>query len=164
MHALIPIIMAQEKKEPNDGKNNEVVEQKRLQALEARAVAEATATADAAFIPSPSLMNASSAASLLKQVDGPSLKDYEGKESVYVGRSVPITAGGSLSVPIQVTTPGSVVEYAMENKLFDIGFGITAEREEGTTIVRVRKQNFRNKSERTKNETSEATSRGMLSS
>jgi hypothetical protein len=115
------------------------LEKKRLQALEAKAVAEATATADAAFQPSPSLLNASTASALLAQIDGPSLTKYEGKESVYVGRSVPVAAGGELTVPIQVTTPGSVVEYAVENKQYDIGFSITAEREEGITIVKVRK-------------------------
>eukprot|EP00339_Tiarina_fusa_P027496 CAMPEP_0117032838 /NCGR_PEP_ID=MMETSP0472-20121206/23511_1 /TAXON_ID=693140 ORGANISM="Tiarina fusus, Strain LIS" /NCGR_SAMPLE_ID=MMETSP0472 /ASSEMBLY_ACC=CAM_ASM_000603 /LENGTH=315 /DNA_ID=CAMNT_0004741593 /DNA_START=257 /DNA_END=1204 /DNA_ORIENTATION=+ len=122
------------KKSPEDVELE--MEAKRLRALEAKAVAEATATADAAFTPSPSLLNASSATVLLKQVDGPSLKDYEGKESIYVGRSVPVTAGGALAVPIQVTTPGSVVEYAVENKQYDIGFGITAEREEGVTVVK----------------------------
>jgi hypothetical protein len=117
---------------------------KRLQALEAKAVAEATATADAAYTPSASLLNASTAEPLLQQVDGPSLADYfdensaAGKESVYVGRSVPIAAGGSLTIPIQVSSPGSVVEYSVENKQYDFGFGITAEREEGVTIVKVR--------------------------
>jgi hypothetical protein len=129
MHALLPIIQM-----TNQIQDDEKL---RLQALEAKAVAEATATADAAFQPSPSLLNASNPNALLAQVDGPSLSDYEAKESVYVGRSVPVSAGGSLTVPIQVTTPGSVVEYAVENKQYDIGFGITAEREEGVTIVRV---------------------------
>ncbi|KAG7341200.1 hypothetical protein IV203_023151 [Nitzschia inconspicua] len=115
---------------------------KRLQALEAKAVAEATASADAAYTPSASLLNASSPELLLKQVDGPSLADYydpnstAGKESVYVGRSVPIAAGGSLTIPIQVSSPGSVVEYSVENKQYDFGFSITAEREEGVTIVK----------------------------
>ena len=112
-------------------------EKQRLEALEAKAVAEATATADAAFTPSPSLLNATTPAPLLKQVDGPSLENYEAKESVYVGRSVPLAAGGTLKVPISVTTPGSVVEYAVENKMYDFGFGITAEREEGVTLVKV---------------------------
>lgn len=113
-------------------------EQKRLQALEAKAVAEAAATADAAFTPSPSLMNAKTPEPLLKQVDGPSMDRYEGKESVYVGRSVPLSAGGFLTIPIHVSTPGSVVEYAVENKQYDFGFSITAEREEGVTVVKVR--------------------------
>jgi hypothetical protein len=110
--------------------------QKRLQEMEAKAVDKAKATADNAFRPSPSILNAQSAAVLLQQVDGPSLQTYEGKESVYVGRSVPVAAGGKLNVPIQVSTPGSVVEYAVELKAYDIGFGITAERDEGSTIVK----------------------------
>lgn len=76
----------------------------------------------------------------MKQVDGlRDLSDYDGKESVYVGRSVPITAGGALEIPIQVGTPGSVVEYAVENKQYDFGFSITAERDDSVTIVKVRK-------------------------
>jgi hypothetical protein len=114
----------------------EAAERKRLQELEARAVAKAKATADAAFRPSPSILNAASPHVLLEQVDGAPLKDYEAKESIYVGRGVPIAAGGRLTVPIQVTTPGSVVEYAVELKQYDIGFGITAERDEGVTVVR----------------------------
>ena len=111
--------------------------QKRLEELEAKAVDKAKATADAAYRPSPSILNATSAAALLQSVDGPSLETYESKESVYVGRSVPISAGGKLNVPIQVTAPGSVVEYAVELKGYDIGFGITAERDEGITVVKV---------------------------
>jgi hypothetical protein len=118
--------------------SQEAQEKRRISALEAKAVAEATATADAAYVPSPALLNASTPEPLLRQVDGPSLKDYQGKESVYVGRSVPIAAGGSLTIPIQVSSPGSVVEYAVENKAYDFGFGIVAERDEGITIVKVR--------------------------
>lgn len=108
--------------------------------MEAKAVAEATATADDSFTPSPSLLNAATPEPLLLQVDGPSLKEYEGKESVYVGRSVPVAVRTKLTVPIHVTAPGSVVEYAVESKFYDISFGITAEREEGVTIVKVCKR------------------------
>lgn len=108
-----------------------------VKVMEAKAVAAATATADDFFIPSPSLLNASTAEALLKQVDGPSLAEYEGKESVYVGRSVPVAVRSGMTIPIHVTAPGSVVEYAIESKLYDISFGITAEREEGVTIVKV---------------------------
>jgi hypothetical protein len=123
MHALIPILeMSADKKE--------------LEEIEAKAVAEASASADSAFQPSPNALNASSAAPLLEQVDGhTSLKGYEGKDSVYVGRSVPVSAGGNLTVPITVLAPGSVVEYTVENKSHDIGFGITAERDDGITVV-----------------------------
>eukprot|EP00526_Cylindrotheca_closterium_P015648 CAMPEP_0113622300 /NCGR_PEP_ID=MMETSP0017_2-20120614/11420_1 /TAXON_ID=2856 /ORGANISM="Cylindrotheca closterium" /LENGTH=271 /DNA_ID=CAMNT_0000532113 /DNA_START=186 /DNA_END=1001 /DNA_ORIENTATION=+ /assembly_acc=CAM_ASM_000147 len=111
------------------------VDPESMSAQEARAVAEATASADRSFTPSPTLLNSNSPTALLEQVDGPSLVNYSETESVYVGSSVPISAGGSLTVPIQVNTPGSIVEYAAENKMHDIGFGITAEREEGITVV-----------------------------
>lgn len=156
MHALIPILNGSITL-PQDDNNNttdtiitmsnnndtSTAEKKKLQALEAKAVAEATASADAAYTPSATLMNATSAELLLKQVDGPSLADYfdpdstAGKESVYVGRSVPIAAGGHLTIPIQVSSPGSVVEYSVGNKQYDFGFSITAERDEGVTIVKV---------------------------
>ena len=124
---------------------------KRIQALEAKAVAEATATADAQYVPSVSLMNSNDPNAILEQVDGlRNLSEYQDKESVYVGRSVPITAGGSLEIPIQVGTPGSVVEYAVENKHYDFGFSITAERDESVTIVKVRNGTERNRMERWK--------------
>ena len=109
----------------------------RLAELEAKAVAEATASADDSFKPAPSLLNASSPEALLQQVDGPSLEGYHGKESVYVGKSVPVAMRAKLEVPINVSAPGSVVEYAIESKSYDIGFGVTAEREEGITVVKV---------------------------
>ena len=110
----------------------------RLAELEAKAVAEATASADDSFKPAPSLLNASSPEALLQQVDGPTLEGYNGKESVYVGKSVPVALRSKLEVPINVSAPGSVVEYAIESKSYDIGFGVTAEREEGITVVKVR--------------------------
>ncbi len=114
---------------------------KQIEALEAKAVAEATATADSQFVPSVSLMNSTDPLAIMKQVDGlRDLSDYEEKESVYVGRSVPIAAGGALEIPIQVGTPGSVVEYAVENKQYDFGFSITAERDDSVTIVKVRNE------------------------
>jgi hypothetical protein len=118
-------------------KEEERERQHRLEEMEAKAVDKAKASADAAFRPPPSVLNAQSAQVLLQQVDGPSLKTYQSTESVYVGRSVPVAAGGKLNVPINVSTPGSVVEYAVELKGYDINFGITAEREEGITVVKV---------------------------
>lgn len=108
-----------------------------LAEIEAQAVDKAKATVDASFKPSASILNAPSADALLQQVDGPSLESYDSKESIYVGRSLPVPAGGNLSVPIQITTPGSIVEYEVEVKEYDINFCITAERDEGVTIVKV---------------------------
>lgn len=115
---------------------NPEADKKRLADLEARAVAEATASADESYVPSPSLLNANTAEPLLKQVDGADLNEFERKDSVYSGRSVPIALRAKLEVPIHVTAPGSVVEYAVDTQKYDIGFGITAEREEGVTIVK----------------------------
>lgn len=139
MQALLPILLSanENSTKMSDDSTTSQEEEERLSALEAKAVAEATATADRSFVPSPAILNSNSPSDLLKQVDGPSLIDYKETESVFVGSSVPIAAGGSLTVPIQVNTPGSIVEYAAENKAHDIGFGITAEREEGVTIVQV---------------------------
>jgi hypothetical protein len=123
MHVLPYLIMAEQEEETKQ--------------QEDRAVLKAKAAADAAFRPSASALNNPSAHVLLQQVDGPSLDTYEGKESIYVGRSVPIAASQKVNVPIQVTTPGSIVEYAVEIKAYDIGFGIMAERDEGVTVVRV---------------------------
>ena len=110
--------------------------QPKLKALEAKAVDKAKATADAAF--KPSLSSLKSVDSLLAIVDGPALGTYDAKESVYVGRSIPVGAGKSLTVPIQVTVPGSVVDYAIEVSNYDVGLAIDAERDEGVTIVKVR--------------------------
>ena len=120
-----------------DDPQNET-EEERLRAIEAQAVDKAKATADAAYRPSPAAFNAPSPAVLLQQVDGPSLKTYDSQESVFVGRSLPVPAGDSVQVPIQVTTPGSLVEYSVELKSHDIVFSITVERDEGVTIVKVR--------------------------
>jgi hypothetical protein len=112
-------------------------EKSTLSELEAKAVAEATASVDESFTPSPALLNASSPHALLQQVDGPSLSGYEAKESVYVGKSVPVALRSKMEVPIHVTAPGSIVEYSIESKSYDICFSVMAEREEGTTIVKV---------------------------
>merc|ERR1712238_475540 len=109
---------------------------KRLRDLEAKALAEAKASADKNFKPSPRFLNSSDAKALMGQVDGPSLATYENKESIYVGRAIPVSAGGKLDVPIHVTAPGSVVEYAVEIKAHDLNISISAVRDEGITLVK----------------------------
>lgn len=84
------------KVQPKTSTDEQLKKQKRLEDLEAKAVAEAAATSDSSFKPSPNLLNASNPEALMSQVDGPKLSSYEGKESVYVGRSVPVAAGGKL--------------------------------------------------------------------
>lgn len=104
--------------------------------LEARAIAEAMQSADASYVPSPSLLASDEPAPLLSQVDGPSLEKYTGKPSVYQAKAVPVALRTKFDVPIHVTAGGSVVEYEISTDLYDISFGVTAEREEGVTSVK----------------------------
>jgi len=104
--------------------------------LEARAIAQAMQSADASYVPSPSLLASDEAGPLLSQVDGPSLVDFNGKASVYQAKSVPVALRAKFDVPIHVTAGGSVVEYEISTAEYDIAFGVTAEREEGVTNVK----------------------------
>lgn len=105
--------------------------------LEARAIAQAMASADASYVPSPSLLASEDPNPLLSQVDGPSLaSDLIVTPSVYQAKSVPVALRGKFDVPIHVTAGGSVVEYEIYSDAYDIGFGVTAEREEGVTNVK----------------------------
>lgn len=93
-------------------------------------------SADASYVPSPSLLASDEAGPLLSQVDGPSLENFNGKPSVYQAKSVPVALRAKFDVPIHVTAGGSVVEYEIATAEYDIGFGVTAEREEGVTNVK----------------------------
>jgi hypothetical protein len=105
--------------------------------LEARAIAQAMHSADAAYYPSPSLLASDDPTPLLLQVDGPSLGEFNSTiPSVYQGKSVPIALRTRLDVPIHVVAGGSIVEYTISTDLYDIAFGVTAEREEGITNVK----------------------------
>lgn len=104
--------------------------------LEARAISQAMQSADAAYVPSPSLLASDDPSSLLSQVDGPSLVDFRCTPSVYQAKSVPVALRARFDVPIHVIAGGSVVEYRITTELYDIAFGVTAEREEGVTSVK----------------------------
>ena len=104
--------------------------------LEARAIAEAMQSADASYVPSPSLMAADDSAPLMAQVDGPDLTLFNSKPNVYQAKAVPVHLRAKLDIPIHVSAGGSVVEYEISTDSYDIGFGVTAEREEGITQVK----------------------------
>ena len=104
--------------------------------LEARAIAQAMQSADASYVPSPSLLTSDDPEPLLTQVDGPSFVNFDGKPSVYQAKSVPVALRAKFDVPIHVTAGGSVVEYEIATDDYDIAFGVTAEREEGVTNVK----------------------------
>jgi len=100
------------------------------------AIALATKTADENFVPSQSLLTSSSPYPLIRSVDGISLKRYNPDPSRFSAKDVIVPLRGELNIPIHVVTSGSVVDYTVESKGFDIGFGIEAEREEGVTVVK----------------------------
>ena len=106
-------------------------------ALEEKAIAQAMQSADSSYVPSPSLLATEDPEPLLTQVDGPALSTYEvTKPSVYQAKAVPVALRAKFDVPIHITAGGSVVEYEISTEKYDIGFGVTAEREEGVTNVR----------------------------
>lgn len=101
-----------------------------------RAVIEAIQKADELFVPTEEAL--SSPKLLLDQVTGSSLKDYTGKEGVFSGRNIAVSAGSSLSVPVRVSTPGTFVEFVIKNKGYEFGFGITAFLDDNNAIVVVK--------------------------
>lgn len=135
-----------ENTDENSGSNEEVEEEAddqegdalatRQALLEARAIDEATASADSSYVPSPSLLADTSPYPLLKQVDGPHLKNYTGSPNVYQARDIPLAIRGKLEVPIYITSGGSVVEFSVESQGYDIAFGVVAERENKETVVK----------------------------
>lgn len=108
-----------------------------LDESEMKAIAEATAAADANYVPSQTLLSSNSPYPLIRSVDGLSLKRFNPNPSKFCAKDVIIPLRGKLNVPVHVTTSGSIVDYIIKSKDFDIGFGVTAEREEGITVVKV---------------------------
>lgn len=58
--------------------------------MEARAIAEAMQSADASYVPSPSLLSADDSAPLLAQVDGPDLTVFNSNPNIYQAKGVPV--------------------------------------------------------------------------
>jgi len=106
-----------------------------LREAEVKAIADATASANASYIPSNALMSNPSPSALIESVDGISISEYNQSPSLFTAHSVPIALRATLDVPIVITNGGSVVEYTVESEDYDINFGIKAEREEETTVV-----------------------------
>jgi hypothetical protein len=121
-----------EGKDADDGSDEDSLED----SSDAEAIALATKAADENYVPSQSLLNSSSPYPLIRSVDGISLKRYNPDPSLFYAKDVIVPLRGTLNVPIHVTTSGSIVDYTVDCAGYDIGFGITAEREEGVTVVK----------------------------
>lgn len=127
---------AKEVEEETPTTASEEQQEEEAEDIEARAIAEAMQSADASYVPSPSLLSADDSAPLLAQVDGPDLTLFNSNPNVYQAKAVPVHLRAKLDIPIHVSAGGSVVEYEITTELYDIGFGVTAEREEGITHVK----------------------------
>lgn len=103
---------------------------------EARAIFEATTQSDLSYVPSAALLSNPSALPLIRQVDGVDLRTYNGAPSVYQAKNIPVARRGRLDLPIYVTSGGSMVEYAIETDIYDISFGVSAERDDKETVVK----------------------------
>jgi hypothetical protein len=105
--------------------------------LKAHAIAEAMQLADAAYLPSPSLLACDDPLPLLSHFDGPSLTEFNAiTSSVYQAKSIPIALRARVDVPIHIVAGGSIVEYHISTDMYDMSFGVTAERKEGITNMK----------------------------
>lgn len=80
---------------------------------------------DESYVPSARAAEDRTGTILLQEVDGTPMSEYQADESLYTGRSVRVFRESSLTVPVRVSTPGSIVEYTIEKKSYDFSFGIT---------------------------------------
>jgi len=101
------------------------------------AAVETIRKADDMFVPTDEALN--SVQLLLEQVTGrTSMIDYTGKDGIFTGRNVAVQPGSSLSVPVKVSTPGTFVEYRIEKKAYDFGFGISAFLDDDNSMLTVK--------------------------
>jgi len=99
------------------------------------AIAHAISSANAAYVPPAAVLHDSTPHPLLASIDGPPLASYDRNPSTYTARNIPVAVRSKLTVPIYVNNSGSIVDYVLESQYYDIGFGVVAEREDGSTIV-----------------------------
>merc|ERR1712238_394458 len=94
--------------------------------------AERTTESDLSYQPSDKVL--ASISLLMNEIAGPSLYKYDAKEVYFTGRDVGIHAETTLSIPIRVSNPGTIVEFSIERKSYDFGFGITAILDDGQVV------------------------------
>ncbi|KAL3905116.1 MAG: hypothetical protein SGILL_009807, partial [Bacillariaceae sp.] len=90
-------------------------------------VLSAILAADDNYMPSDFAAEAGMPGALLQEVEGVPLSSYSGEETVYDGAAVTVYAESSLSVPVKVTVPGSIVSYTIERKSSDFWFGVLSQ-------------------------------------
>jgi hypothetical protein len=83
--------------------------------------------ADDNYVPSDFAAEAAIPGALLQEVEGVPLIDYTGEETVYNGSTVNVYGESSLSIPVKVTVPGSIVSYTIERRSSDFWFGVLSQ-------------------------------------
>jgi len=92
-------------------------------------VRKAILAADEGYEPSDYALNSQDPQTLIQEVEGPSLQSYQGREPFATEKTVNVNGESSLSVPIQVDVPGSIVSYVVEKRSADFSdfmFGIAS--------------------------------------
>jgi len=102
---------------------------------EARKLADTVTKRDKLYIPSKKVL--ANTALLLQEIAGPSLENHS-KEQYISEREVGVHAGNTLKVPVRISTPGSIVEFSIENKSHEFLFGISAFMDEGQ-VAKIKK-------------------------
>ena len=83
--------------------------------------------ADDNYVPSDFAAEAGMPGALLQEVEGVPLSSYNGEETAYDGAAVTVYGESSLSVPVKVTVPGSIVSYTIERKSADFWFQVQSQ-------------------------------------
>ncbi|VEU40825.1 unnamed protein product, partial [Pseudo-nitzschia multistriata] len=112
---------------------------------EAYELADKLTKADEQYKPTDQVLGSTTL--LMREVAGLSLKDYNSKERFFSERDAMVHAGNTLSVPVRVSSPGTIVEFSVEKKSYDFGFGITAFMDEGKVEKIKEMTSFRKKTE-----------------
>jgi hypothetical protein len=120
----------EERKRLEEQRRQRLEEEKRQQELaaqraQAQALEDKLSKADDAYEPSKAVLE--NTPKLLQEVTGPTIpSDYRGKEAYFTGRNVVVYAGRTETVPIHVSTPGTMIEFTIDRKGYDFGLEIIA--------------------------------------
>jgi hypothetical protein len=128
-----PVSPTQQQKQPQQQhQEQDLPPQERIRA--------AILSADDKYIPSDVAVDADVPDVLIREVEGATVQDYDPTPQVYKG--VDVNVQTSVSIPIKVAVPGSVVTYTIEKKTADFMFGISSRSGLGQTeTVKVRRKN-----------------------
>ena len=106
--------------------------EQRNHGLELDEHAEKITESDLSYIPSDRVL--ANLPLLMNEIAGISLDKYDAKERYFTGRNVAIHADSTLSIPLRISTPGTIVEFSVTKNSYDFGFGIIASLDSGEIV------------------------------